>query len=175
MNIYGGSDGKESACNARDLCSIPRLGRSPGKGNGYPLLYSCLENLHGQRSLVGHSPWDHKELDTTEQLTLSLFHWWMHSIWDLVPAHMCVRVCVCVCVCVYFSTFWPPFLNSLHSRQVGLLIVTYIILCFHCFIHLFVHLVFLYSISCGVSKIIIFSKCWKKIASENSLKIKLIT
>ena len=114
MNIYGGSDGKESACNARDLCSIPRLGRSPGKGNGYPLLYSCLENPHGQRSLVGHSPWDHKELDTTEQLTLSLFHWWMHSIWDLVPAHMCVRVCVCVCVYVYTSPhfgllFWIPY------------------------------------------------------------------
>ena len=40
----GGSDGKESACNAGDLGSIPGLGRSPGGGNGYPLQYSCLEN-----------------------------------------------------------------------------------------------------------------------------------
>ena len=40
----GGSDGKESACNAGDLDSIPRLGRSPGEGNGNPLQYSCLEN-----------------------------------------------------------------------------------------------------------------------------------
>ena len=32
-----GSDGKESACNARDLGSISGSGRSPGKGNGYPL------------------------------------------------------------------------------------------------------------------------------------------
>ena len=40
----GGSEGKESACNAEDLGSIPRLGRSPGEGNGYPLQYSCLEN-----------------------------------------------------------------------------------------------------------------------------------
>ena len=39
-----GSDGKESACNAGDLSSIPRLGRSPGEGNGNPLQYSCMEN-----------------------------------------------------------------------------------------------------------------------------------
>ena len=40
----GGSDGEESACNARDLGSTPGSGRSPGEGNGYPLQYSCLEN-----------------------------------------------------------------------------------------------------------------------------------
>ena len=39
-----GSDGKESACNAGDLGSIPGLGRSPGGGHGNPLHYSCLEN-----------------------------------------------------------------------------------------------------------------------------------
>ena len=39
-----GSDGKESACNAGDLGSIPGLGRSSGEGNGNPLQYSCLEN-----------------------------------------------------------------------------------------------------------------------------------
>ena len=38
------SFGKESACNAGDLGSIPGLGRSPGEGNGNPLQYSCLEN-----------------------------------------------------------------------------------------------------------------------------------
>ena len=57
---------KESACNAGDLGSIPGLGRSPGEGHGNPLQYSCLENPHGQRSLVGYSPWGHKELDMTE-------------------------------------------------------------------------------------------------------------
>ena len=41
----GGSDGKESVCNAGDPNSIPGLGRSPGEGNGSPLQYSCLENL----------------------------------------------------------------------------------------------------------------------------------
>ena len=40
----GGSYSKESACNAEDLRSIPRLGRSPGEGDGNPLQYSCLEN-----------------------------------------------------------------------------------------------------------------------------------
>ena len=52
----GGSDGKESACSAGDLGSIPGLGRSPGGGHGNPLQYSCLENPHGQRSLTGYSP-----------------------------------------------------------------------------------------------------------------------
>ena len=41
---FVGSDGKESACNAGDLGSIPGLGRSPGEGKGYPLQYSGLEN-----------------------------------------------------------------------------------------------------------------------------------
>ena len=39
-----GSAGKESTCNAGDLGSIPRLGRSPGGGHGNPHRYSCLEN-----------------------------------------------------------------------------------------------------------------------------------
>ena len=38
------SASKESACNVGDLCSIPRLGKSPGEGNGNPLRYSSLEN-----------------------------------------------------------------------------------------------------------------------------------
>ena len=41
---YGGSDGKESAYNVRDLSSIPGSGSSPGEGNGNPFQYSCLEN-----------------------------------------------------------------------------------------------------------------------------------
>ena len=41
--FLGDSDGKESACNARDLGLIPGLGRSPGEGNDYPPQYSGLE------------------------------------------------------------------------------------------------------------------------------------
>ena len=44
-----GSTGKESACNAGDLGSIPRLGRSPGEGKGYELQYSGLENSMGSQ------------------------------------------------------------------------------------------------------------------------------
>ena len=44
MGFPGGSDGKESACSTGDPGLIPRLGRSPGEGNGNPLQYSCLEN-----------------------------------------------------------------------------------------------------------------------------------
>ena len=40
-----------------DMESIPGLGRSPGVGNGNPLQYACLENSHGQWSLVGYSAW----------------------------------------------------------------------------------------------------------------------
>ena len=44
LGFPGGSAGREPACNAGDLGLIPELGRSPGKGNGYPLQYSGLEN-----------------------------------------------------------------------------------------------------------------------------------
>ena len=42
-----GSDGREFICNARDLGSIPLLGKSPGEGKGYPLQYYGLENRKG--------------------------------------------------------------------------------------------------------------------------------
>ena len=44
MRFNDGSDSKETACNVGDLGLIPGLGRYPGKGNGYLLQYSCLEN-----------------------------------------------------------------------------------------------------------------------------------
>ena len=44
MGFLGGSDGKESTCNAGDPGFIPGLGRSPGKRNGYPFQYSGLKN-----------------------------------------------------------------------------------------------------------------------------------
>ena len=60
----GGSEGKESACNAGDPGLIPGLRRSPREGNGYPLQYSCLENsmdredwwtiVHGVAKCCGH-------------------------------------------------------------------------------------------------------------------------
>ena len=44
MGLPGGSDSKESACNAGDSSLIPRWERSPGEGNGYLLQHFCLEN-----------------------------------------------------------------------------------------------------------------------------------
>ena len=66
LGFPGGSDGKQSACSAGDLGSIPGLVRSPERGHGNPLQCSCMENPHGQRCLAGYSPWGHKESDTTE-------------------------------------------------------------------------------------------------------------
>ena len=74
LGFPGGSDGKESACNAGDLGSIPGLWRSPGGGHGNPLQYSCLEKPHGQRSLVGYRPWGPKsrtQLSTEQTLSLT--------------------------------------------------------------------------------------------------------
>ena len=68
LGLPGGLDSKESTCNVGDLGLIPGLGRSPGGGHDNPLQYSLLENPHGQRSLVGYSPWGRKELDMTEWL-----------------------------------------------------------------------------------------------------------
>ena len=70
LGFPGGSDGKESTCNAGDLGSIPQLGRSPGGGQSNPLQYSCLENPHGQSSQVAYSPWSCKDSDPTGQLSI---------------------------------------------------------------------------------------------------------
>ena len=66
-----GLDSKESACNAGDLSSLPGLGRSPREENGFFTPVFLPGDNHGQRSLVGCSPWACKESDTTEWLTLS--------------------------------------------------------------------------------------------------------
>ena len=62
------SAGKESACNAGDLGSVPGLGRSPGEGKGYPLQYSGLENFRDYTGHVG------AKSDMTEQFSLTSFH-----------------------------------------------------------------------------------------------------
>ena len=97
----GSSAGKESACNTGDLGLIPGSGRFPGEGIGYPLQYSwaslvaqMVKNLPAvwetwvrslgwedppEKGKATHAsilawriPWDHKELDTAERLSLSL-------------------------------------------------------------------------------------------------------
>ena len=61
------ADGKESACSADDLGSIPGLGRFPGEGNGNPLQYSCLQNSMDRGAWQAvYSPWGRKESGMTE-------------------------------------------------------------------------------------------------------------
>ena len=57
---------KNPPANAGETGSIPGLGRSPGERDGNPLQYSCLGNPMNQKSLVGYSPWDPKQLDKIE-------------------------------------------------------------------------------------------------------------
>ena len=93
------SDGKESACKEGDPSLIPGLGSSPGGGRGNPLQSSCLENPHGQRSLVGYSPRGCKESDTTERLSISI---------------------VCMCMLTLFKEASAPNLNKtliLHPKE----------------------------------------------------------
>ena len=78
---------KNPPANARDIRDtglIPGLGIHCGRGHGNPTPVFFPGGSHGQRSLVGYSPWDHKQSDTTEQLTLSLH--FSHFIGN-VPRH----------------------------------------------------------------------------------------
>ena len=90
----GGSVVKDLPVNAGDTRVagwIPGSGRSPAAGNGNPLQYSCLENPHGQRSLVGYSPWGHKESDTTEQLSAEYIQ--LHELTVLNLFLILITVC----------------------------------------------------------------------------------
>ena len=70
------SAGKESACNAGDLGSIPRLARSPGEGKGYPLQYSGMENSIDciVRGVAKSQTWLSDFHSSDKVLTLSLEH-----------------------------------------------------------------------------------------------------
>jgi len=65
MGFPGGSEAKESACNAGDPGSIPESGRSPEEWDGYPLQYSCLENSMHRGSWQATVYGVTKELDMT--------------------------------------------------------------------------------------------------------------
>ena len=82
----GSSGGKESTCNARDLDLIPGLGRYSGGEHGNPLQYSSRQE---QRSLVGYSPWGHKESDMTKLLSraqniIDIIRYFSFSLWRTI-------------------------------------------------------------------------------------------
>ena len=66
VDLFGGSDGKESACKAGDPGLIRGSGRFPWRREWLPNPVFFPGEFHGQRSLTGYSPWSHKESDTTE-------------------------------------------------------------------------------------------------------------
>ena len=75
MPYPGGSDSKESSCNAGGPCSSPGSRRSSGEGSGYLLQYFFLEN-----SMNRGARWGHKESDTTEQPTHTFLPFYSHVI-----------------------------------------------------------------------------------------------
>ena len=117
----GGSDGKESTCNVGDPGLIPTSGRREvfDLQGWLPSPVFLPGEFHGQRSMVGYSPWDHKEFDTAERLThthththttvdpLPLFHppnplsLWCLQIWSL---YLCT--CFNFILFTHFGFFW---------------------------------------------------------------------
>ena len=119
----GGSDGKESACDAGDLGSVPGSGRSSGGGHDNPLQYFCLENpmsyiIHGVARC---------------RTQLSYFHYW-----DLVPVFLCTFsylffffncwsiIALQYCACFCCTTKWISYMYI-----TSLLNLTSIPLCHH--------------------------------------------
>ena len=95
LGFPGGSDGKESACNAGDVGLIPGSGRSPREGNSNPLQYSCLKNPHGQRSLAGYSPWGRRESDATEHKLIVLWVKAGEADWDSLQNNYLLISLIC--------------------------------------------------------------------------------
>ena len=72
LGFPGGSDSKASACNVGRPGFHPWVGKFPWRRKWQPALRLLPGKFHGRRSLVGYSPWGHRESDVTEQL-----HFWM--------------------------------------------------------------------------------------------------
>ena len=66
MGFPGGSDGKDSACSVGDQSSSPGLEKISWMRKWQPFSVFLPGKSHGQRSLVGYSPWGHKELGMAE-------------------------------------------------------------------------------------------------------------
>ena len=94
---------KKSACNAGGLGSIPGSGRPPGKGNGNPLHYSCLENpmdREAWQAIVYGLTAVRYDLVTKPPPNIPRVEKYRCIESTLVCVCVCVYVCVCVCVCI---------------------------------------------------------------------------
>ena len=94
----GGSDGKESACNAGESGSIPRSERSLGEQNGYPLQYSCLDNFIARGTWWAPVHESHKEWDKTKQLIHTHTHTYTHTHTHTVLPSSKVLWLYCECI-----------------------------------------------------------------------------
>ena len=107
------SDDKESACNAGDPGLIPGSGRSPGVKEWQPTPVFLPGESHGQKSMVGYSPWACKELDTTEQLTLLLLFGYnifcesVHQLMDIWTSQVVATI-----NCIAFNIYIYDFLQT---------------------------------------------------------------
>ena len=96
--FLGGSDSKESNCNAGRPGFDPGLGRSPGREHGNPLQYTCLENPHGQRNLAGYSPWGRRvRHNWMTKLSTCIYPSTYLSAY-LSVIYPCMYVCMYVCM-----------------------------------------------------------------------------
>ena len=98
LGFPGDSDGKESTCNAGDWVQF--LGWEDPWKRAWQPTPAFLENPHGQRSLVGYSPWDRKEWDTAEQPSTSYgipLYYIYHSLFFHSPVVFFWVVFIFVC------------------------------------------------------------------------------
>ena len=139
--------GKEFAFQCRKCVFNPRVRKIPWRKKWQPTPVFLPGKSHGQRSLVGCSPWGHKGSDTTKDL-----HTWHSRQWLLFTIHTsysffpvftwfftfrsCVCVCVCVCMCVCtcacihvcnIMAFWKSNVDRRHNW--GVSIMTNILKC----------------------------------------------
>ena len=96
MGFPGGSDSKESACKCGRLGFNPWVRKIPWRRAWQPTPVFLPGESHGQRSLVGYSPWDRKESNTTEQITLPLLTLVSHIEHDFVNNTAFRRRCFCL-------------------------------------------------------------------------------
>jgi len=113
VSFPGGSDSKESACNAGDLDTIPGLGRSLGEGNGNLLQYSCLENSMYKRAwqatIHGVTKSDMTKGQTLTMCVYIYIHTYIHPLNTLA----CVLLQSLICISSIFLNI--PFLTHVYQ------------------------------------------------------------
>ena len=109
MGFPGGSVVKNLPANARDVGSIPRLGRSPGRGNSNPLQCSCWDNP------IDRGPWWATVHGVTKSWT-----------WLSTRAFMCVYLCMCVCIYIFLTLVKKTVTNLFSLKWLKSLVVHFL-------------------------------------------------